>query len=68
MSLKLKLKSKIKSIVDLKNLRNIFTFTSNIHKNINFQHFNSIKFIRMKIDVLNKIINDILCQSNNENH
>ena len=33
-----------------------------------FQHFDSLKSIRVKIDVSNKIIEEILCQSNDENH
>ena len=32
------------------------------------QHFDSTKSIRVKIDVSNKIINDILDQSNDKNH
>ena len=32
------------------------------------QHFDSIKFIRVKIDVSNYVIEDILCQSNDEKH
>ena len=33
-----------------------------------FQYFDSIKFIRVKIDVSNFVIKNILCQSNDENH
>ena len=32
------------------------------------QHFDSTKFIRVKIDVSNKTINEILDQSNDKNH
>ena len=32
------------------------------------QHFNSIKFIRVKIDASNYAIESILCQSNDEEH
>ena len=33
-----------------------------------FRHFDSIRRIRVKIDVSNKIIKKILCQSNDEKH
>ena len=33
-----------------------------------FQHFDSLKSIRVKIDVSDKIIKEILCQSNDEDH
>ena len=33
-----------------------------------FQHFDSIKFIRVKINVSNYVIKNILCQSNDEKH
>ena len=33
-----------------------------------FQHFDSIKFIRVKIDASNYVIENILCQSNDEKH
>ena len=32
------------------------------------QHFDSNKFIRVKIDVLNKVIKEIFCQSNDKKH
>ena len=43
-------------------LRNVFLKTSI------FIHFDSKKFIRVKIDVFNKIIEVIFTQQNNENH
>ena len=43
-------------------LRNVFLKTSI------FIHFDSKKFIRVKIDAFNKVIEIILTQQNNENH
>ena len=45
-----------------KRLRNAF------FKAFILQHFDSTKFIRVKINVSNKAINEILCQSNDQNH
>ena len=45
-----------------KRLRNAF-FKASI-----LQHFDSTKFIRVKIDVSNKAIDEILCQSNDQSH
>ena len=45
-----------------KHLRKTFLTTSIL------RHFDSIRFIRVKIDVSNKAIDDIFCQSNNEDH
>ena len=43
-------------------LRNVFL------KTLIFIHFDLKKFIRVKIDVFNKIIEIIFTQQNNENH
>ena len=45
-----------------KRLRNAFL------KTFILQHFDSAKLIRVKIDVSNKAINEILCQSDDQNH
>ena len=45
-----------------KRLRNAFLKASIL------QHFDSIRFIRVKIDVSNKTINEIFCQSDDQNH